>query len=61
MSCVSHHFSPHLKRKEKKLPRDDEVDTLLACVMRCRGLGDAMGEDNVEEVLECVAGNATKL
>jgi len=42
-----------------RLPRDDDVDTLLACVMRCRGFGDAMGEEDVDEVLECVVGNAT--
>jgi hypothetical protein len=38
---------------------DDEVDTLLACMVRCRGLGDAMGEEDVDEVHERVVGKAT--
>jgi hypothetical protein len=35
------------------------VDTLLACIVRCRGLGDVMGEEDVDEVHESVVGKAT--
>jgi hypothetical protein len=35
-----------------RLPRDDDVGKLLACVMRCRGLGDAIGDEDVDEVQE---------
>jgi hypothetical protein len=35
------------------------VDTLLACMVRCRSLGDAMGEEDVDEVHERVVGKAT--
>jgi hypothetical protein len=41
-----------------RLPRD-ELGALLACIIRCRGLGDAMGDEDVDEVAERVVGNAT--
>ena len=41
-----------------RLPRDD-ADTLLECIMRCRALGDAMGDEDVDEVRERVVGKAT--
>lgn len=41
-----------------RLLRDD-VDTLLKCVIRCLVLGDAIGDDDVDEVRERVVGKAT--
>jgi hypothetical protein len=41
-----------------RLPRE-RADTLLACVMRCRALGDAIGDGVVDEVRERVVGKAT--
>jgi hypothetical protein len=41
-----------------RLLRDD-VDTLLECVMRCRVLGDAIDDEDVDEVRERVVGKAT--
>jgi hypothetical protein len=41
-----------------RLLRED-ADTLLECVMRCRVLGDAMDEEDVDEVRERVVGKAT--
>lgn len=41
-----------------RLPRDEAV-TLLACIMRCRALGDAIGDEDVDEVRERVVGKAT--
>jgi hypothetical protein len=41
-----------------RLPRD-ELGALLACTIRCRGLGDAIGDEDVDEVPERVVGNAT--
>jgi len=41
-----------------RLQRDD-ADTLLECVMRCRVLGDAIDDGDVDEVRERVVGKAT--
>ena len=41
-----------------RLPRD-ELGALLACVIRCRGLGDAIGDEDADEAPERVVGNAT--
>lgn len=41
-----------------RLLRDD-ADKLLECVMRCRVLGDAIGDEDVDEVRERVVGKAT--
>lgn len=41
-----------------RLTRDD-VGTLLACIMRCRALGDAIGDEDVDEVRERVVGKVT--
>jgi hypothetical protein len=41
-----------------RLLRDD-ADTLLECVVRCRVLGDAIGDEDVDEVWERVVGKAT--
>lgn len=41
-----------------RLLRDD-ADTLLECVMRCLVLGDAIGDEDVDEVRERVVGKAT--
>jgi len=41
-----------------RLPRDD-ADTLLACEMRCRVLGDAIGDGDMDEARERVVGKAT--
>jgi hypothetical protein len=41
-----------------RLLRDD-ADTLLECVMRCRVLGDAIDDEDVDEVRERVVGKAT--
>jgi len=37
----------------------DDADTLLECVMRCRVLGDAIDDGDVDEVRERVVGKAT--
>jgi hypothetical protein len=41
-----------------RLPRDG-ADTLLACITRCRALGDAIGDEVVDGVRERVVGKAT--
>lgn len=41
-----------------RLLRDD-AGTLPACIMRCRVLGDAIGDVDVDEVRERVVGKAT--
>jgi hypothetical protein len=41
-----------------RLPRDD-AGTLLACIMRCRALGDAIGDEDVDDVWERAVGKAT--
>jgi hypothetical protein len=41
-----------------RLPRD-EAGALLACMIRCRDLGDAIGDEDVDEVPERVVGKAT--
>jgi hypothetical protein len=38
---------------------DEDVDTLLACMVRCRGLGDVKGEGVVDEVRDRVVGKVT--
>ena len=41
-----------------RLPRDD-AGTLLVCIMRCRVLGEAIGDEDVDEVRERVVGKVT--
>ena len=38
---------------------DEDIDTLLACMVRCRGLGDVKGEGVVDEVRDRVVGKVT--
>ena len=38
---------------------DEDVDTLLACIVRCRGLGDVKGEGVLDEVRDRVVGKVT--
>ena len=38
---------------------DEEIDTLLACMVRCRGLGDVKGEGVVDGTRERVVGKVT--
>jgi len=40
------------------LPRDEELGTLLGCIIRCRGLWDTIGDEDVDEVQEHVVGKA---
>ena len=42
-----------------RLPRDEELGALLACIIRCRALGDAIGDEDVDEAQERVVGKAT--
>jgi hypothetical protein len=42
-----------------RFARDEELGTLLACIIRCRRLGDAIGDEDVDEVEGRVVGKAT--
>ena len=59
-SCAMEGFRARTRAlASSRLPRDEELGALLGCIIRCRGLGDAIGDEDVDEVQERVVGKAT--
>ena len=58
-SCAMEGFRVRMKAlASSRRARDEELGALLACIIRCRGLGDAIGDEDVDEVQERVVGKA---
>jgi hypothetical protein len=58
-SCEMQGFLVRTSDLESSRLLRDDVDTLLECVMRCRVLGEAIDDDDVDEVRERVVGKVT--
>jgi hypothetical protein len=58
-SCETEGFRVRTRDLASSRLLRDDADTLLECVMRCRVLGDAMDDEDVDEVRERVVGKAT--
>jgi len=59
-SCALEGFRVRIRAlASSRLVRDEELGALLACIIRCRRLGDAIGDEGVDEVQERVVGKAT--
>jgi hypothetical protein len=56
-SCKMDGF--RVRTREEASSRDEDMDTLLACMVRCRGLGDVKGEGVVDGVRDRVVGKVT--
>jgi hypothetical protein len=56
-SCKMEGF--RVRTASSRMPRDEDLGALLACIIRCRALGDAMGDEDVDDAQERVVGKAT--